>query len=75
MEVSQLVVFPFLGFNDSSCKVTGKSSSIDVSPCASFNECCLFGGRGLFRFWFERDSGEWLSFSLRCWGKRNGLMG
>ena len=40
MEVSQLAVFPFLEFDE----VVGKSSSIDVSPCASIDECCLFGG-------------------------------
>ena len=45
MEVSKLAVFPFLGFNNSSCEVMGKSSSSDVSPCASIDECCLFGGR------------------------------
>ena len=45
MQVSQSAVFPFLGFNDSSCEVMGKSPSIDMSPCASVDECHLFGGR------------------------------
>ena len=44
MEVSQLAVFPFLEFDNFSCEVMGKSSSIDVSPCASVDECHLFGG-------------------------------
>ena len=44
MDGSQLTVFPFLGLDDSSCEVMGKSSSIDVSPCASVEECLLFGG-------------------------------
>ena len=45
MPVSQSVIFPFLGFDDSSYKVVGKSSSIDVSTCASVDKCRLFGGR------------------------------
>ena len=45
MQVSQSAVLPFLGFDDSSCEVMGKSSSIDMLPCASIDECCLFGGR------------------------------
>ena len=45
MQVSQSAVLPFLGFDDSSCEVMGKSSSIDVLPCASIDECHLFGGR------------------------------
>ena len=45
MQVSQSAVLPFLGFDDSSCEVMGKSLSIDVLPCASVDECCLFGGR------------------------------
>ena len=44
MEVSQLAVFPFLEFDNSSCKVMGKSLSIDMSPCTSIDECHLFGG-------------------------------
>ena len=40
MEVSQLAVFPSLELDE----VMGKSSSIDVSPCASVDECHLFGG-------------------------------
>ena len=28
-----------------------------------------------FRFWFERNSGEWLPFHLRCRGESKGLMG
>ena len=43
MEVSQLAVFPFLGSNDSSCEGMVKSSSIDMSPCPSIDECHLFG--------------------------------
>ena len=75
MEVSQLAVFPFLEFDDSSCEVMGKSSSIDMSPCASIDECHLFGGGDHSGFWFERNSGEWLPFCLRCWGEHNGSMG
>ena len=45
MQVSQSAVLPFLGFDDSSCEVMGKSSSINVLTCASIDECCLFGGR------------------------------
>ena len=44
MEVSQLAVFPFLGSNNSPCEGMGKSSSNDVSPCPSVDECHLFGG-------------------------------
>ena len=45
MQVSQSAVLPFLGFDEYSCEVMGKSSSIDVLPCASIDECPLFGGR------------------------------
>ena len=44
MEVSQLAVLSSLGSDNSSCESTGKSSSIDMSPCPSIDECHLFGG-------------------------------
>ena len=42
--MNQLAVLPSLGSNNSSCEGTGKSLSIDVSPCPSIDECHLFGG-------------------------------
>ena len=42
-EENQLTVFPILELDGPSCEATGKSSSTDVSPCVSVEECHLFG--------------------------------
>ena len=41
-EEDQPVVFPLLEFDSPSCKAMGKLLSMDMSPCASGEECHLF---------------------------------
>ena len=42
-EEDQSAIFPLLELDGPSCKAMGKFSSMDVSPCASVEECCIFG--------------------------------